>query len=270
MSIENLPNDAYHAHPAISKTGLWKLYTSTPAHFRFGERVSKPEWELGQAAHDAILQPELFETTYYRVAGDPARNTVAWKNAAEFAAAHDLTPMKARDYDAALRIRDSAAQIETIASVVRDGIREQAAFWADPTTKIVCRCKPDVYSPSCEIMLDIKTCVSAAPTRIGFQAAVARFGYHVQDAFYTEGWERAGGGKSAGMIFVAIEKQPPYLIALYELSPNAIEEGRTIVRKTLAQYAACWAADHWPGYPADPQILALPNWAFNETAPEEE
>ena len=34
----DLPAGEYHAHPARSKSYLWKLYTETPAHAEYSAR----------------------------------------------------------------------------------------------------------------------------------------------------------------------------------------------------------------------------------------
>ena len=54
------------------------------------------------------------------------------------------------------------------------------------------------------------------------------YGYAVQEAYYTDVWQMAGGGKVAAFCFACIEKEPPYAVALYELDANAVDEGSAI------------------------------------------
>ena len=63
-----------------------------------------------------------------------------------------------------------------------------------------------------------------------------------------------------GFVFVAVEKQPPYGVAVYELSPEDITVGRAMYRQDLHTYAACQDANKWPAYPEDIRLLELPAW----------
>ena len=58
--IKDMPNEVYHAHESISKSGL-DLILRSPAHYRFRER-SEPTraMQLGTASHTAILEPARF------------------------------------------------------------------------------------------------------------------------------------------------------------------------------------------------------------------
>ena len=90
-------------------------------------------------------------------------------------------------------------------------------------------------------------------------------GYHAQEAWYTDGWQAAGGGAVDGFVFIAIESEYPHLAAAYELTPRAVDEGRLIMAKALAMYKECWGSGVFPGYPAVVQELDLPAWAYKET-----
>ena len=90
-------------------------------------------------------------------------------------------------------------------------------------------------------------------------------GYHAQEAWYTDGWQAAGGGNVEGFVFVAIESDFPHLAAAYELLPEAVGEGRLAMRKAILDYKACRDSGQFPGYPAEVQPLDIPAWAYKET-----
>jgi len=70
-------------------------------------------------------------------------------------------------------------------------------------------------------------------------------------------------------VFLAIEKEPPHLVAAYELDAMDIELGRTAYRRDLETLRACMESNDWPGYGDGIQSLALPAWAYRETEIEE-
>ena len=62
--IDGLSNADYHAHPAISKSGLDKIAKS-PAHYkaaREAEHEGSDALVFGSAFHDYILLPDTFQT----------------------------------------------------------------------------------------------------------------------------------------------------------------------------------------------------------------
>ncbi len=64
-----------------------------------------------------------------------------------------------------------------------------------------------------------------------------------------------------GFVFIAVEKTPPYAVALYELDAEAVDLGRALARRDLARYANARDFGVWPGYPDAVQSLSLPKWA---------
>lgn len=256
----DIPNEAYHAGPGISKTGLWKIHTSTPAHFRFGERKDSAAFDFGEAVHLAILQPNEFEDIVYR--GPEDRRGNKWKDAAEFCGIDGKLLLTSGDFDRALSIRDIVHADAWINTIITGGQRavEASGFWRDEETGVICRCRPDLYRADLGIILDVKTTVDAGPT--GFAKSVVNYGYHAQEAFYTDGW-RALGQQVDGFVFLAVEKEAPFAKAIYELPPSIVEEGRAVIRKSLATYADCARSNIWPGYPEGVQELQFPRWAYS-------
>jgi hypothetical protein len=263
---QGIPNESYHAGPGISKSGLWTIHTQSPAHFRFGVRKQSDAFDFGEACHLAILQPEDFEQIVFR--GPEDRRGNKWKDAAEFCAAESKLLLTAGDYDGVLAIRDAVHANAWINGIITGGKREiePSGYWIDPTTGELCRCRPDLWRADIGVMLDVKSTRSAHPD--AFARAVVNYGYHAQEAHYTDGWNHAlsaaerGDEPVQGFVFLAWEKEPPYAFAVYELPPSIVEEGRAIIRNALTAYAACRATGNWPAYGDGVRELSFKRWAY--------
>ena len=261
---QNLPEDEYHGDRfTISKSGLWKLHSQTPAHFKYAApRENEPALDFGKATHLMILEPDLAEKGVTR--GPVDRRGSKWKDARAEAQAANNILLTEGDYDGALIIRDAAAKHPVIKKL-RDAetMYEASGFWTDNRTGLGLRCRPDIYVPGITLMADLKTTADAAPW--GWARTAGTLGYHMQEAMYTEGWQEAGGGDVSGFIFICIEKKQPYCTIIYELDPSASAEGHAVMQKALDKYKVCLDADEWPGYPTQVQPLDIPVFSYRET-----
>ncbi|KYK44565.1 hypothetical protein A1D31_14305 [Bradyrhizobium liaoningense] len=257
-----LDNEAYHAGPGISKSGLWTIETKSPAHYKFGEREESNAFDFGDACHLAILQPNDFEKAVVR--GPEDRRGNKWKDVAEVCKADKKLLLTSGDFDGVLAIRDTVHADPWINSIITsgDGVNEASGFWIDPETGELCRCRPDRYRRDIKLILDVKSTASAHPD--AFAKSVVNFGYHAQEAFYTDGWQ-ACGQQVEGFAFLAFEKKPPYAYAVYELPPSIVEEGRAMMRKALNTYAECRKANRWPAYGDGVQELSFKRWSYRLT-----
>lgn len=283
----DLTNEQYHASPGVSKSGLWTIYTQTPAHYKFAERERKPQFDIGTAAHYALLQPELLETKV--VEGPPDRRGNRWIDAQNQADARGLILLTAGDYATAMRLRDAGARNATLLDVQRGAIVEHSGFAQDPETGALLRCRPDAYNPRLGLIADLKSAAEAGPVKFG--KAVSDFGYHMQEAFYTDVWNVAsqyasaswqsepdGADAVSAFVFIVIEKKAPFCVACYELKPAAVEEGRQAYKRALRMYAQCEERERlgmppalaWPGYSSEIQELDIPRWGYRLTQPEDD
>lgn len=261
MTIQRMTNEAYHAHPALGRSGAWTLYKKTPAHFRYGEKPTTKAQAFGQAVHDAILEPHTFEAKY--LPGVVDKRTKQGQAFLEIAASQGKVPVKEEAYLEALRIRDAVYRNSLAHRLLQGAMIEQAGFAKDEEYGVELKCKPDIYNPGMKLLADLKSAANAGSWEFG--RAAAQFGYHLQEPWYTKVWKDAGGGDVHGFCFIVVEKEAPYLVAVHEMDPEDFEEGMAVMRKTMRLYAECLQADQWPGFPETVQRVTLPNWARIET-----
>jgi len=263
LSIED-----YHASAGISKSSLDSLNLSPAIYYARHLDPNRPPRETkagqleGNLAHCAILEPAEFGKRY--VVGEALnRNTNKWK---EFVAANpDRVAIQPDQYDAAMRQADSVRSLPEVREALDVGIAEPSAFWIDPETGAECRCRPD-WAHFCgdrsAVLFDVKTYSSASPAE--FRRQIARKRYHVQDAFYTDGYAAAADVDVLGFVFVAVETEWPYAANAVMLSDDSKELGRHEYYRNLTTYMQCLKSGEWPGYSKGIDVVSLPAWAFNQ------
>ena len=274
----NMPNEDYHAGPGISKSGLWTISQKTPAHYRHAEYERKNHLDLGDATHIAILEPEDFEKRVHRGPVDRRGNKCSDLVEASTLKGSDMfgkVILTESDYDSVLTVRDAVHANSWLNGIISGGkaMKEASGYFIDQPTSELCRVRPDLYREDIKLILDIKTTTSAHPD--AFAKAVTSYGYHAQEAFYTDGWNQVGKPVEA-WAFLALEKfgqgvpfRAPFAFAVYELPPSIVEDGRVMMRKALDTYHTCRKANAWPSYGEGVQELSFKKWAYRETeAPE--
>lgn len=262
-------NEDYHAGPGVSKSQLDTLQKS-PAHYYTAyldpdqqPRKSTAAFDLGAVVHTLILEPNNQD---YVVAPIIDRRTKAGKAAwAEFLAANEeKTHITQEQFDAARYMRDSVMSHPLASELLTDGIPEKSFYWHDPATGLLCRVRPD-YLRS-DVIVDLKTTEDGSAN--GFAKSVANYRYFVQDSMYCEGVRETTQGQIAPeqMIFLSVEKKPPYLVNHIVLDADARAFGRKAVHDSLTTLKACQENNHWPGYGEDIKEIALPSWYVRQEA----
>lgn len=135
---------------------------------------------------------------------------------------------------------------------------QQPMVWIDPDTGVRCKGLLDSVLPGVTIT-DLKSTQNADWRE--FARTAASFSYHVQAAFYCDGW-RECTGETLPYTFVVVESTAPWGVAVYRLDDVAIDAGRARYKAALQMYRDCTLAKCWPGYPEQLQTLELPKWAL--------
>jgi exodeoxyribonuclease VIII len=262
-----ISNRAYHENTTrISKSGL-DLIARSPAHYyaayldpKREPRKETPALVQGRAAHLAILEPHLFKEEF---ALHPGFNMRTNQGKADYEAwlekiGPGKTVIDVDVYDISMRMRDAVHKHPAAAELLQTGYPEQTFFWNDQETGVACKCRTDFMTPS-RIIVDIKTTENASPDAFGRSAANYR--YHVQGAYYADGLT-ANGYTPEGFVFIAVEKAPPFAVAVYYLDEQGMEAGRLTYSRNLSTYKDCLSNKAWPGYSDEVTPLQLPNYAL--------
>lgn len=265
-----LPIGDYHSSPGISNSGLGDFARSPAHYYAFHLDPNRPPEEetpaqlVGNLAHCAILEPLEF-TKRYAVGPCNDKRLKAWKEweaaqlpEEEDGAAKLIRPSQA---EVAWRQARSVVRIADVAALLASGNPEVSAYWIDPATGELCRCRPDWCHPVGSdkvILCDLKTTGSAAPNEFVKQAQ--RLRYANQSAWYSDGFELASGKKVVGFVFIVVECEWPYAAAAYMLPDEWLAIARQENEELLARFAECRASDKWPGYAESVQLLDMPRW----------
>lgn len=251
---------AYHAdRSSLSSSGARTLLKS-PARFKY-ERdhpVFKDVFDMGSVAHTLVLG----EGSEIVVVDADSWRSKAAKEAKDAARAEGKTPILAADYQVAREMADAIGAHPTAAKLLSSGSPELSGYWHDSETDIRLRFRTDWLTeyegrPLC---VDYKTAASADPDE--FAKSAARYGYHLQAAWYVTGLQSVGVD-AARMVFICQEKTAPYLVSVVELDEEAVAEGARLARQAVDLYHQCVTTGQWPGYPEHIVTLSLPRWARN-------
>lgn len=254
----------YDAIRAVNWSSLSYLATS-PLLYRY--RLENPEprkdaFRIGGAVHCAILEPEKFDARYAVYdgprTGEGCRKAhQAWRDA--HSDVEELSPaelVNVRGMAAAVRSHRVAREL------LRGGRREEVVTWTDPLTGLAAKGRLDYVRP--EFLIDLKSSRTPSPSR--FPRDAFNYGYVTQCAWYADGAVAARllDGRINPYI-IAVENEPPYDVAVYQLDAEAMAVGRSIYQRLLRRLVECIEADHWPGCAPDLQTLSVPKWAVNQT-----
>lgn len=259
MSIKNrvvnveMEAATYHKVDALSKSLMTKALKS-PAHYRAAvdglhEEPTKA-MQIGTVTHTAILEPHLLDSI---VAVRPDGLSFVSKEGKQWKA--DNADKIILDYQEMADIRNMADSVRRHPSFEVSHIDnkiEASVFAEDEETGLPLKARPDLWAEGIGVILDIKTTDDASEE--AFLRTILKFAYHVQAAHYIE---MTG---ATDFVFIAVERNAPYAVAAYRLSPEWLELGFETRRRAIRIVHECSAMNSWPAYPTQTTTLGLPTW----------
>jgi len=260
---------------------LLKEYHKSPRHFKWAKENRRPATEsqmLGTLVHSMVLEPHTVEQDFTIInpllRPEPTKDfrsmeNKAWKQALlEEASLHGRQIVEAEIYEQAKAMADSVLSNPVIKSLLEKAVIEKGIQWKDPMTGLMCKGRPDAYVPDKDLIIDLKTTISAHPS--DFQRSLWNYRYHEQAAFYSMGLKAIHGtDKYNRFLFIAVENKAPYCSANYFLSPGALDTGWVTCQSLLSLHKECVTNNDWSkGYEvrADHKSgimdLDLPQYAY--------
>ena len=266
-----IANETYHAdRTAASSTWLKIIDEKTPFHLRsyLDSPPAAPSDALviGAATDCLIFEPELWDKQFVVAPATLNRRTNAGKEEWAKLMASDRTLVTNKQHGEALQTAKAIRMNPVMADVLKRGTAQQVVIWNDPVTNLKCKCKSDWYDEEDATLYDLKTARAASPDE--FSKAIHNFRYHIQAAFYTDGYI-AAGLPVRRFVFGVMEKPDgrntheadPKLMAWYELSAADMKAGQDSYTSALSAINFCIMNNEWAGYTNHIVQISRPPWA---------
>lgn len=265
--------DAYHEDVTrISKSGLdlvnvsplhyWQAYLSPPE-----QRVIKrsKDFDLGIALHIICLEYDDWPDRHAIKPEVDMRTKIGRETMMNFSDEHaGKVLLRQKELVTVQRMRDAIFRHKNArAALTGKLLTEHIVKWTDPVTGAPCKCRFDCINLSKGVAPDIKTTDDASP--LAFAKSIANFRYFVQHPFYMDGYFESGDFEDnldMDFLFIAVEKEPPYSVEIYQLDQEDVDFGREVYRRDLKRYMQARTSNKWPSY-SDGGInaISLPKWA---------
>ena len=261
--ISDLSNEDYHAHPAISKSGLDAINKSA-LHYEYRYlNPNKPElvWSdaltVGSALHKLVLEPQAFDEEFAVKEKVNGRTKAGKEYNEQFDELNkDKIIIDEQQYNFCINLKN-AVQENPIADQYLDGFgsSELSLFWEwSKDLPVPCRCRPD-YIREDGVIVDLKSALTANP-RVFQRKAYYEFRYHVQAAFYMEGYRACYGKDPKEFVFVVVEKGKPHPVEVFKATPDFIAAGLEEAVQNLKTFWNARQTNVWPGY-SNNEVLPL-------------
>ncbi len=266
--VYRLSAEGYHADPcspaSLSSGGARKLIADVPArywHERGNPAPPSPALVFGSAAHEWLLEGERWPQRHHVTPEGYDGRRKAWAGAkaeAEVAEDDGMRVISTEQFATIKAMRDALQAHPLAVAAFTGGEAELSLFWRDDDFGIWCRCRPDYLPQTGRIFADYKTTESLRDDDL--RRSIARWGYHMQAAWYADGITALGLAEDPVMLFVFQEKTPPYLVRCVTISAPAMIKAELQNAKAREIFAQCLATGDWPGYPDEIKEIDLPAW----------
>jgi len=225
---------------------------------------------LGTALHASILEPEKFAQRWVEVKGlKPGAVSKTWAKADADLEADDVYPL-AEGWPEQIRRMAKAVRGHPLAGRLAETMadRELTVTWDDPALGVKGKARIDFTSETKRglVLGDIKT--TRAESVSDFERDAARFGYHLQAAWYSRAAMMAGlCDHEPGFVFVAVTNYEPTDVVVFEACDDFLRQGRVDCERSLARLRAWNEQSEAHGMASGLVQLDLPKWMKDEAEP---
>lgn len=257
----DISNEGYHGGPGLSNSGISLLLDCPLRYWDKYINPDKPEREetasmrMGTMVHTFLLEPEKFEQLYYHVEAKPRKGTKAYDELAVVASGREI--IGSEEMKLLRQIQRSIQAKKDARDLLKNGQAEQSIYWKDAETGVLCKARPDYMTNSYIVDLKTTRCASWAE----FSKSIASYGYHRQAAMQLDAMEAISGIKHTNFINICVETERPYIVSVFVMDNDALDQGRVQYKRGLEIFKECQASNNWPDYVPELEQIGLPAWA---------
>lgn len=267
---EDIEFGRYLSWDAMSQSAAKPLARSPQHYLAYLRRQENTKaLRTGHITDTLVFEPKLFSKNYKvkpRTYTNDNGEVKPWHGGAqackdwmEEAERSGKIIISGPEYDEAVRLSTAVREHDAAKDILAEGKSQLSMVWADEETGIICKGRIDWLCGAG--IVDLKTTKDAGPEPHQFGREIVTYGYHVQGAFYHDGYEQLTG-EDRDFIIIAAEKGSPHAVAVYRVGSLSLQAGRSIYRRALYNYRQCKQWDEWPGYSQYIEPLDIPRWAL--------
>lgn len=258
--FECLSFKEYQARDGLNQSEIKKILDN-PQKWALGysESPKSEALDFGSLCHDLILSPQELDKKYF-ITRDIDKLDFRLKEHKNIKSEVEKSDLILIDGNTFKKANDLIFANKGILDSYFDNGDCEISFFGE-LQGVKCKARPDFVSDDRELIIDLK--ITQDASKDGFIQSVAKFRYYLQAAFYLD----LIGAKR--FLFLAIEKEPPFMCGIYELSPEALDLGR---EKYLKAFEILINSDLYDknryfelnadGTKDEVQMITLPAWAF--------
>jgi hypothetical protein len=246
----------YDAIDALNQTSA-KLLLKAPAkyaHDKANPRKDSKALREGIMTHAAVLDPDAFAKFKPEPEADKRTKEgkevhAYWKTTLQ----PGDVPCKADEYDNALSYADAVKAAMGRYNIVP--VATEVMLKADyivPIKGSIDLIAEDGY------LYDIKTTMEEATPKGFGRQLIWSDDFKLQAAWYLLLCKVNFGVRPKGFRFLVVEKEAPFLTAVFELHQDLIAEGEALMLSAMKAYEVCKSFNEWPAYPSEVITIARP------------
>jgi hypothetical protein len=300
LTPQELSNESYQAMEEISGSDLNTVFQKSLAHWKYSESKSSKALEFGIVSHAMILEPERFDDEFvkaldlaeYPDAMVTTKDLQAWlkdrgqkvsgtkpeiteriigiaKMTLEQVFIWDLmvvehsesnadkTIVPIADYEKVQLMRDCITSNKAMADMLKNGIAEHSIVGKLATCKVANKVRPDLITAGGHLV-NYKTARDIHPEKFGKHCY--DLGYLLKASLEWDMFTELYGEEPKAYIFLAQEKEAPYVWKPYYITPEQLRIGRAQREYAQSLIENAIETGKYSAYGHEPAPLELPTF----------
>jgi hypothetical protein len=253
--IKKIPFSEYRKLPGLNVTSFGEFLRS-PSHYyyNFNNKKETKSLTFGRAFHEIILEPAEFQKNFIVEQDGIDRRTKEGKILyGEFLErAHGKDILTKNEHETLIEMALTVNNNPTARKLLQGQHEISCQFELEG---VACKARADVLFGE-DFIVDFKTTDDASSEN--FIRSIYNYAYYRQAAFYLHAFDRRE------FIIAAIEKEPPYGIAFYQMPKEMLEYGLEECKRLVTEIKACWDKNEFPGYSKQIELIETPNWMLEK------